>query len=109
RWVGDLAVLHRHVEIDAQQHALALHVGLVERAKSGHRACSHATRRRQAAQSVLPMATAVSAIRLEKPHSLSYHDITRTSVPFMTLVWSMWNVAECGSWLKSMETLGAVV
>ena len=48
-------------------------------------------------------------MRLEKPHSLSYHAITRTSVPFSTLVWSMWNVDECGSWLKSIETLGAVV
>ena len=47
-------------------------------------------------------------MRLEKPHSLSYHDITRTSVPFSTLVWSIWNVDECGSWLKSIETLGAV-
>jgi hypothetical protein len=28
------------------------------------------------------IATAVSAIRFEKPHSLSYHDITRTKVPF---------------------------
>ena len=33
--------------------------------------------------------TAVSAMRFEKPHSLSYQDITRTSVPLMTLVWSM--------------------
>ena len=57
----------------------------------------------------LPIATAVSAMRLEKPHSLSYHDITRTSVPSITLVWSMWKTEECGSWLKSIETLGAVV
>ena len=34
--VGDLAVLHRHVEVDAQQDALALHVGLIERAKRTH-------------------------------------------------------------------------
>ena len=59
--------------------------------------------------SSFPIATAVSAMRLEKPHSLSYQDITRTSVPFCTLVWSMWKVEECGSWLKSIETLGAVV
>ena len=59
--------------------------------------------------SSFPIATAVSAMRLEKPHSLSYHAITRTSVPFSTLVWSMWNMDECGSWLKSIETLGAVV
>jgi hypothetical protein len=59
--------------------------------------------------SFLPIATAVSAMRLEKPHSLSYQDITRTKLPFCTLVWSMWNVDECGSWLKSIETFGAVV
>ena len=59
--------------------------------------------------SALPIATAVSAMRFEKPHSLSYQDSTRTKVPSITLVWSMWNVAECGSWLKSIETLGAVV
>ena len=33
-------------------------------------------------QSSFPIATAVSAMRLEKPHSLSYQAITRTSVPF---------------------------
>ena len=32
--VGDLAVLHRHVEVDAQQHALALDVGLIEGAEA---------------------------------------------------------------------------
>ena len=32
--VRDLAVLHGHVEIDAQQDALALHVGVVEATKS---------------------------------------------------------------------------
>ena len=34
--VGDLAVLHRHVEVDAQQDALVLHVGLVEGAERRH-------------------------------------------------------------------------
>jgi hypothetical protein len=34
--VGDLAVLHRHVEIDAQQHALVSHVNAIESAKRGH-------------------------------------------------------------------------
>ena len=33
-----------------------------------------------------PIATAVSLMRLEKPHSLSYQERTRTSVPSMTLV-----------------------
>src|SRR5512145_602532 len=54
----------------------------------------------------LPMATAVSAMRFEKPHSLSYHDRTRTSLPSMTFVWSMWNTEEWLSWLKSEETFG---
>ena len=39
--------------------------------------------------SSFPIATAVSAMRFEKPHSLSYQDITRTKLPFCTLVWSM--------------------
>src|SRR6202161_2042541 len=60
-------------------------------------------------QASLPIATAVSTMRLEKPHSLSYHDITRTSVPSSTLVWSMWKTDECGAWLKSLEPLGASV
>ncbi len=55
------------------------------------------------------MATAVSAIRFEKPHSLSYHDSTRTRVPSSTLVWSMWKVDDAGSWLKSIETFGSCV
>src|SRR5215207_2274644 len=55
------------------------------------------------------MAMAVSAMRFEKPHSLSYQDSTRTKLPSMTLVWSMWNTDECGSWLKSDETFGAFV
>jgi hypothetical protein len=32
--------------------------------------------------SSFPIATAVSPMRLEKPHSLSYQASTRTSVPF---------------------------
>src|ERR1700739_4207857 len=57
----------------------------------------------------LPIATAVAAMRQEKPHSLSYQDITRTSVPSITLVWSMWKIELCGSWLKSLETFGSLV
>ena len=34
--VRDLAVLHRHVEIDAHQHALALEVGVIEGAEALH-------------------------------------------------------------------------
>ncbi len=60
-------------------------------------------------QSSLPIATAVSAMRLEKPHSLSYQESTRTSLPSITFVWSMWNTDERLSWLKSQETLASVV
>src|SRR6185503_863444 len=57
----------------------------------------------------LPMATAVSAMRLEKPHSLSYQATTRTKLPPSTLVWSIAKVAEWGSWLRSEETSGSLV
>ena len=33
RRVGDAAVFHGHVEVDAQQHALALHVDVIEGAE----------------------------------------------------------------------------
>ena len=36
-----------------------------------------------------PIATAVSDMRFEKPHSLSYHVRIRHMVPSITLVWSM--------------------
>src|SRR5437764_8500293 len=136
--VGDAAIFGWHVEIDAQQHALAFHVDVIEGAEFfGHlrfscgpsfetprsarllrmtsvphgeeRASSRVSNHEAINQSFLPIATAVSAMRLEKPHSLSYHDITRTSVPFCTLVWSMCRVEECGSWLKSIETLASLV
>src|SRR5262245_3152820 len=58
---------------------------------------------------VLPNATAVSAMRLEKPHSLSYQDRTDTKLPAITLVWSRAAVDECGSWLKSIDTFGWLV
>ncbi len=60
-------------------------------------------------QMVLAKATAVSDIRLEKPHSLSYQDKTRTNVPSMTLVWSFAKIEEWLSWLKSRETNGSSV
>ena len=48
-------------------------------------------------QMSLAIAMAVSDMRLEKPHSLSYQDRTDTNVPSMTLVWSSATVEECGS------------
>lgn len=55
-------------------------------------------------QMSLPIATAVSDIRFEKPHSLSYHVRIRHIVPSITLVWSVWKTEEWGSWLKSWLT-----
>src|SRR5437899_1365956 len=116
--VGDPAVLNGHVQVDAHEHALAANVDVIERAEHVSRLAGWAVEPRrpqreecssQRDQISLPIATAVSIIRLEKPHSLSYHDITRTSVPSITLVWSMANTEECASWLKSLETLGASV
>ena len=55
-------------------------------------------------QSSLPIATAVSAMRLEKPHSLSYQVMIETKLPSITLVWSSAKLDEAGLWLKSTET-----
>jgi len=54
------------------------------------------------------IATDVSSIRFEKPHSLSYQLITRTKVPPITLVSFNAKIEERLSWLKSVETSGSV-
>jgi len=48
-------------------------------------------------------------MRLEKPHSLSYHEQTLTSVPPITLVRVLSYTELRASWLKSTETRGAVL
>src|SRR5947199_10054556 len=50
-----------------------------------------------------------TAVAMGQLHSLSYQDITRTSVPSITLVWSRWTIEERASWLKSIETFGRSV
>jgi len=57
----------------------------------------------------LPNSAAVSDIRLENPHSLSYQPITRTSAPSTTAVCVASNVQDAGLWLKSMLTSGSVL
>ena len=137
RRVGDAAVLGRNVEVDAQQHALAGDVGVVEGAERlghGQRLTSVRTRSSDARSGVrsrvgrprrtldprfregdvqpqisFAIATAVSAMRFEKPHSLSYQESTRTKLPSITLVWSRWKIDERSSWLKSIETFGSSV
>ena len=43
----------------------------------------------------LAKATAVSAMRLEKPHSLSYQVRMRTKLPSMTFAWLIAKIDEC--------------
>ena len=52
----------------------------------------------------LPNNAAVSDMRLEKPHSLSYQPITRASPPSTTAVCVSSNVQLAGLWLKSIDT-----
>src|SRR5260370_36280812 len=72
--VRDLAVFDRHVEIDAHEHALTPHVGLIERVEHVSAHC----RRVRAAGPSQP--------RLEQAKSLSYPDITPTNRPPITMV-----------------------
>ena len=54
----------------------------------------------------LPNAAAVSAMRLEKPHSLSYQESTRTKRSLITWVCFRSKVELAELWLKSLETSG---
>ena len=72
--------------------AAATHSGSV-RLRSGHSVRERANFWTPAFAGVAPnpqisfaIATAVSAMRFEKPHSLSYQDSTRTKLPSITLV-----------------------
>src|SRR3954447_24862403 len=56
-----------------------------------------------------PKWAATSTIRFEKPHSLSYQDRTRTKVLSRTWVWVTSKVELCESWLKSTDTVGALL
>jgi len=75
----------------------------------GHDSTEHHVHHHEDEYRNLPMATAVSLMRFEKPHSLSYHVRIRTIVPSRTLVWSRWKIDDRGSWLKSMLTIGRSV
>ena len=110
--VGHAAIFGRDVEVDPQEDALAGYVGIIERAeriahvrlpaKVRSIECHYALRCRASRsgrsgtddQSSFDIATAVSAMRLEKPHSLSYQESTRTNLPSITLVWSRWKTDE---------------
>ena len=57
-------------------------------------------------QPTLAKATAVSLMRLENPHSLSYQAKMRTKSPSRTWVWVASKAELSGLWLKSAETRG---
>ena len=71
-----LAVIHRHVQVLSDENPLT---GQLE---FGHLDNRHG----RAFYLALTRATVVSSIRFENPHSLSYHAITLTIVPSITLV-----------------------
>ena len=48
-------------------------------------------------------------MRVEKPHSLSYQDRTRTSLPSITWVCGRATVDEAATWFRSMDTSGSLV
>src|ERR1700761_4472640 len=60
-------------------------------------------------QSIVAMCRAVSAMRVEKPHSLSYQLSTRASLPSITWVWGSAKVELAATWLMSMDTMGSLV
>src|SRR5690348_1327646 len=102
RHIGDGAILHRHVQVETDQYPFAANIEVIESLEPVQ------TRLRFAPdQSSLPIATAVSAMRLEKPHSLSYQLMTPTKLPSITLVWSSAKLDDAAVWLKSLETSGA--
>src|SRR4029077_11963539 len=94
RGVGHRPIVHRDVEVDAKQHALAAHVEPVDGADAGkvglapaiHVGGADKGRSINIVHINLLMTTAVSLMRLEKPHSLSYQDTTRQKVPSTTCV-----------------------
>ena len=75
--VGDVPVGHRHVEVRAYEDRLAGDVGgeIVEGLEVRHDPYRN-----------FAITPAVSIMRFEKPHSLSYHAITLTMSPSMTRV-----------------------
>jgi|GEM_PF-5421771 len=89
RLIADAPVLQRHVQILADQHALAGEGDIIQGANRHYLA--------------FIMASAVSSMRFEKPHSLSYQAQALTSRP-LTLVRVASKVEECASWLKSTDT-----
>ena len=86
RVAGDDAVLDRHVEVLADQHALAGERHVLHAHDPRRDAGRRAAGRGRGDHGARLQARVVSSMRFEKPHSLSYQAQTLTSVPSMTLV-----------------------
>ena len=77
RFIRNTPVRHGYIQVNANKCPLSLYIPkIVKRAKYHH----------SAPYSNLPMTPAVSTMRLEKPHSLSYQLNTRTNLPSITAV-----------------------
>src|ERR1700681_3444470 len=96
---------HRRARPESHKPAV-LRVGLAHRRGMRDKEVAHGAllcRYRAAIKAIV-----VSSMRFEKPHSLSYHEDTLTSLP-ETLVSVASKTEERASWLKSIETSGAVL
>src|SRR5205085_2857029 len=102
RVVADAAVLYRDVEIRANEDPLAAQVHV------GHALELHYFTWASSAPTVANAAV-TSSMRLEKPHSLSYHEETFTSVPSETRVSVESKIELAGLWLKSDDTSSSVL
>src|SRR5262245_28646804 len=86
--VADDPILYRHIEVDADKHALTLNVEPVDGANAGKVRFAAAVRIASTGNGRyiktvhinLLLETARSLVPLEKPHSLSYQDTTRQKV-----------------------------
>src|SRR6185369_13790402 len=99
RVICDFRPVHRNVEIDAHQHLLAGQVlrQIVEGLEPRHPYPRAA------------IAAAVSTMRFEKPHSLSYQLTTLTSLPSITAVSRLSMVELALVCMRSIETTGSSV
>ena len=95
-----LRAVHRHVEVDPHQHFLAGQV--LRQIVEGLEAA-------RSPQPSFPIAAAVSTMRFEKPHSLSYQLTTRTSLPSSTAVSRLSMVELALVCMRSIETSGSSV
>ena len=92
---------------EAEREAKVLEVGFADGCRVGGKRIGHGGMSGSGHFAAI-IATVVSSMRLENPHSLSYQAETLTSRPD-TFVSVASNVDDAGSWLKSTDTSGPVL